>query len=462
MPIKVEKIEKQEQFLVQKWKNTSSIGRLRDVERRSKKNWIIVIFLIFTATYPYLGANKNEQTPPVVLTLPAVNIHPWGNYATLRGLLLSKGFTPTCDVWFVWDTSFHFFYPSYAYSTEHIRMREIGEFRQNIYGLKRGVKYHFRAVAYNGYFYDQGVDLVFIPGLPSVSTGDATNITDHSATLHGRLDDNGDVECDVWFVYGTSSNQYIYSTPHIKMNSVGSFSQQIDNLKPSTTYYFCAVASNDAGIVYGVEKNFTTLIATNNPPFPPDKPSGRIWGKPNTPYNYSTFAVDPDGNRIRYYFDWGDGNGEWSEWKESGEIVILSHSWSRDGVYEIRVKAQDEYGLESEWSPSLNVTIESVPPYVTIYKPRNALYIFDVKIMSLLFSTIVIGKITIEVEAADNISGISHVEFYIDGIEKCNLSEEPYQYLWEEITFFRHEIKVVAYDRAGNMGEDKIKVKKFL
>jgi len=430
---------------------------------------MVILFLvagIFPVKSDYASEPERDANPfpPWVLTLFPKNVDPWGRYATLEGHLLSKGGTATCEVWFVWDTSFHLFYSNYAHSTPHMVRDRIGKFGETITGLERGVTYHVRAVAYNGYFYDQGLDLIFTPGLPHVETLNATDVETTSARLNARLEENGGVECDVWFVYDTSPHNYYtdyrYRTEHIKMNTTGVFSQEIKNLKPGTKYYFRAVASNDVGTVDGFEKNFTTLAGENAPPYPPDKPHGPIWGRANVEYAYSTHAIDPDEDMLRYYFDWGDGSGEWSEWMESGKTVYAKHAWNKDGVYRIKVKVQDEFGQESEWSPTLNVTIESVPPDVEIIKPKNAIYIFDRKIMN-SFSTVVIGKITIEVIANDSCSGVFYVEFYIDGVKKCNESEEPYECIWDERTFSKHTIMVRAYDRAGNMAEDEVKVRKF-
>ena len=48
---------------------------------------------------------------------------------------------------------------------------------------------------------------------------------------------------------------------------------------------------------------------------------------------------------------------EWTSLYNSGETVETSHSWSEEGTYEIRVKAQDEYGAESDWSDPLPVSM---------------------------------------------------------------------------------------------------------
>jgi hypothetical protein len=94
---------------------------------------------------------------------------------------------------------------------------------------------------------------------PAVTTLDATEITDVSATLNGNLDDLGcPPEVDVSFVYGTSSGgPYPYETTPETMYATGPFSDGIDGLTPNTTYYFQAKA--EGSIVYGGELSFTTL-----------------------------------------------------------------------------------------------------------------------------------------------------------------------------------------------------------
>jgi len=405
--------------------------------------------------------------PPWVITLPATNIDPWGAHATLRGTLLSKGLESTCDVWFVWDTRFHLSSAFYAHSTPHSTIRRAGtDFFYTITGLKRGVTYHFRAVANNGYFTDQGVDLWFTPGLPYVETLYVTNLTFCSADLNGYLHDDGGTECEVWFIYDTvpynASHSYRFSTDHLTTRA-GRFSINIGDLEPNATYYFKAVASNDVGTVHGFEREFTTKThrEENNPPHTPDKPDGPIWGRPGKLYTYSTSTIDPDRDRIRYYFNWGDGTGNWSNWIKSGTKVEITHSWENSGMYSVKVKAQDEYQMESNWSESLIVTIEDNPPNITVEKPLKGLYLLDRKVLPLPF-TFVIGKITIEVNVTDRESGVRNVEFYIDDELKFNDTEEPYEWLWDEKLFFRHKIEIVAYDRAGNKASTEIKVWKLL
>lgn len=70
--------------------------------------------------------------------------------------------------------------------------------------------------------------------------------------------------------------------------------------------------------------------------------------------------------------------------------------------------------------------------YVEITKPRNGIYFFDMKIMP-LFGQIVIGAVTVEVRASDN---ITNVEFMVPPKVGCrpvvlnNDSSPPFSYYW--------------------------------
>ncbi|HEC92392.1 MAG TPA: hypothetical protein ENI51_05280, partial [Candidatus Atribacteria bacterium] len=85
----------------------------------------------------------------------------------------------------------------------------------------------------------------------------------------------------------------------------------------------------------------------------PNTPSqiiGPDEGKRKKEYTFTSSTDDPDQHMIRYCFDWGDGKLTWSDWINSGETVSMNHSWEKIGHYDIKVKARDPYGLESNWS----------------------------------------------------------------------------------------------------------------
>ena len=93
-------------------------------------------------------------------------------------------------------------------------------------------------------------------------------------------------------------------------------------------------------------------------PNKPSRPSGPSNGVPDTIYEYSSSTTDPEGDDIYYLFDWGDGsNTGWMGPYTSGEIVTASHSWSRKGMFKVKVKAKDADNHESSWSDPLSVSI---------------------------------------------------------------------------------------------------------
>ena len=104
-----------------------------------------------------------------------------------------------------------------------------------------------------------------------------------------------------------------------------------------------------------------TKFNIDNAPEKPSTPSGVKRGKVGNTYNFSTSTTDIDGDNIYYKWDWGDGNySDWIGPYKSGEAVTASHTWKERGRYDVRVIAKDEYGMTSEWSDPLVVTM----PYI--------------------------------------------------------------------------------------------------
>ncbi len=100
------------------------------------------------------------------------------------------------------------------------------------------------------------------------------------------------------------------------------------------------------------------VLSDNEPPNKPNKPSGEVKGKVGQTYTYTTSASDPDGDQLSYMWDWGDGNfSEWLGPYDSGAEANAQKSWSTKGNYNIKVKAKDTSGAESEWSDPLSITM---------------------------------------------------------------------------------------------------------
>jgi hypothetical protein len=94
------------------------------------------------------------------------------------------------------------------------------------------------------------------------------------------------------------------------------------------------------------------------PPIKPTTPLGPSTAKINSNIKYSTYTSDPDGEKIYYKFDWGDGSDSgWIGPFESGIICEASHIWNNEGIFEIRAIAKDIRGKQSEWSDPLSVSM---------------------------------------------------------------------------------------------------------
>ena len=86
---------------------------------------------------------------------------------------------------------------------------------------------------------------------------------------------------------------------------------------------------------------------------PPDAPSidGPNKGMPNQKYTFVFNSEDSEGDDVKYYIDWGDGDvEEWIGPYNSESEVTITHTWEKRGNYEIKVKAKDTYDAESDWT----------------------------------------------------------------------------------------------------------------
>jgi hypothetical protein len=118
--------------------------------------------------------------------------------------------------------------------------------------------------------------------------------------------------------------------------------------------------SNDGDVSGNHGSGDAWAVKLDAPPSTPNKPSGPRSGFIRRPYRYSTSAIDPDGEQIRYTFDWGDGTTSVTGLIDSGKRAIASHRWFKPGNYRVRVMATDRGGSSSGWSRTLTVT-EGIP-----------------------------------------------------------------------------------------------------
>ncbi len=113
----------------------------------------------------------------------------------------------------------------------------------------------------------------------------------------------------------------------------------------------------DNGSKWSSAVNDILEIKVNIPPDQPDI-NGPTIGRIGISYTYSTSTSDPNGNRVCFWFDWGDGNNSgWIGPVDSGQTVKETYVWRNKGSFSVKVKAKDILDAESVWSDPILVTI---------------------------------------------------------------------------------------------------------
>ena len=106
------------------------------------------------------------------------------------------------------------------------------------------------------------------------------------------------------------------------------------------------------------------IAPLNDPPNKPNQPIGQTSGRKGKIYTYSTSSSDPNGDQVKYGWNWTGKIGDrdltvdvWTDFIASGESCETTHKWDKEGSYSITVKAQDKHGVESDWSDPLTVSM---------------------------------------------------------------------------------------------------------
>ena len=294
-----------------------------------------------------------------------------------------------------------------------------------------------------------------IPSNPYPAHGSTSVNINVDLSWTGGDPDGDPVTYDVYL--GTSS-----TPPKVASNQTAT-TYDPGTLDIDKTYYWQIIAWDDqSAFTEGPVWWFST--GTNQPPSKPIILSAPTFGRPEVQLDFSTVAIDPEVDQIYYMWDWGDG--ELSGWLgpfASGQTSEAHHTWDESGEFEIKVKAKDSNDAESYWSEPVQIIIENNPPNMEITQPLPNVLYFGNRPLLPFFATLIIGPIDITVDASDSISGMERVEFYIKGSLKKTDTSAPYVWLWRDITFGlnAYDIKVIAYDNAGNHADDTILVWKF-
>ena len=141
-----------------------------------------------------------------------------------------------------------------------------GTFSCELTELKEGVSYYVRAYAINARGVSYGEQVSFTTKtqmLATLTTNEVTEITETTAVTGGEVtSDGGATVTERGVVYSTSQNPTTSSSKIVNGSGVGSFICNLTNLKPNTTYYVRAYATNSKGLLYSVGSTQTNLKAS--------------------------------------------------------------------------------------------------------------------------------------------------------------------------------------------------------
>jgi hypothetical protein len=109
---------------------------------------------------------------------------------------------------------------------------------------------------------------------------------------------------------------------------------------------------------------------------PPDTPiiDGPASGKVGVSYNYNFVAIDPNGDDVYYRIDWGDRSPitEWIGPYNSGQVVIVAHTFSNTGLLIIKCQAKDSSNSVSDWGQ-----LKATMPKGKIYIPSQIVELME-------------------------------------------------------------------------------------
>ena len=201
---------------------------------------------------------------------------------------------------------------------------------------------------YTGAFYNDYVMSTTIGDIDKDGLLDVACLTfQYSQQVNGRvIAINGQDGSCLWEYENCGADTYEKSIMCLDLNGDG-----YNEVVAKDRYYICALI---------------TPIEDNTPPNNPTI-EGPTNGKVGIKYDYKLKAVDPDGDYVKFFIDWGDGNtSNWIGPYEPGKEITVSHIWTKIGTYTIKVKAKDIFGAESDWV-SLPVTMPLSQPVIKSY-----------------------------------------------------------------------------------------------
>jgi len=172
-------------------------------------------------------------------------------------------------------------------------------------------------------------------------------------------------ECDSWDEITLNNNFYdsLKISNGLAQNANIWYSPKAGNIVKYSGYNIPFITWLGNGIIdIDIKLIDTTYQPPGSSPEIPATPNGENSVTSGDEEDYTTFSNDPDQDKIKYIFDWGDGTTSFSDFIKSGETASVSKKWTQKGSFYVKVKARDIYGYESEWSDTITVVVENEKP----------------------------------------------------------------------------------------------------
>lgn len=202
----------------------------------------------------------------------------------------------------------------------------------------------------------------------------------------------------------------------------------------------------------------------NSPPEIPSQPEGPTAAGSGISLNFSAVTTDPEEDQIFYMWNWSDGNiSDWLGPFNSNESMTVNHTWIMNGTYDIRVKAKDTFGNESNWSQPLvlsiaeqinlsNIQVGNV--YIKIFS-FNSSYIYIDLLRSLGLAMIITNHdLFVEANASEAVHSVVFV-VYSPGLnasmERLDNDGSDGFSCYFNVTWGLFELTLTAFNANGSM-----------
>jgi hypothetical protein len=201
------------------------------------------------------------------------------------------------------------------------------------------------------------------PSIPSLPSGPTVGISGTSYSYStSSIDPNGD-KVKYVFYWGDRTTTTTGLFPSGQVVTV-SHKWPVTGTTKTYNVYVKAIDSFGSVSTFSQKGTLVTIsdqAATNQAPYAPYTPWGTTAAKSGNTYSYSVYAIDPDGDRVKYTFDWGDGTTTTTALVASGTESSASHRWTvspnTQKTFNVRATATDEHGATSGWSVARVVNV---------------------------------------------------------------------------------------------------------